>query len=59
VDVLGRIIRTLADGRTEAGTRTVRWDGMDDTGIPVPSGLYFAKLTSSGSSAVRKMTVIR
>ncbi len=59
VDVLGRRIGILKDGRLEAGAHTVRWNGMDDSGIPVPSGLYFVRLSSAVSAVVRKMTVIR
>jgi hypothetical protein len=59
IDVKGRRVRTLVDGRREAGAGMVRWDGTDESRVPVPSGLYLLRLSSPRSAAVRKMTVIR
>ncbi|MEZ4647871.1 MAG: FlgD immunoglobulin-like domain containing protein [Candidatus Eisenbacteria bacterium] len=52
VDAAGRQVRTLS---TAGGT--VHWDGRDDHGRPVPSGLYLYSL--SGDSDRRKLVVIR
>jgi len=40
IDTRGRIVRRLMDARVVAGNHAVRWDGRDDFGRPVPSGLY-------------------
>jgi hypothetical protein len=43
-DVAGRRVRGLSSGRREAGLHVVRWDGRNDAGQPVPSGVYFYSL---------------
>jgi len=37
----------------------VVWDGRDEEGEPVPSGVYLYRLCVGGRTAVRKMTVLR
>jgi len=44
VDSAGRRQRELAAGRFAAGQHSVVWDGRDDAGRPLPSGLYLAQL---------------
>jgi hypothetical protein len=58
-DVDGRLVRTLLSGHQEAGERTVTWDGDDDRGGRVASGLYFCLLRSGDHSLVRKMTLLK
>ena len=58
-DVDGRLVRTLAGGWLEAGERTVTWDGDDDRGGRVASGLYFCRLRVGDSTLVRKMTLLK
>lgn len=43
-DVLGREIAILADGYQQAGRYTVTWHSTQNSGIPVSSGVYFARL---------------
>jgi len=44
-DLLGRVVRTLADGPVEtAGVFTAEWDGRDISGAVMPSGTYLATL---------------
>ncbi len=43
-DVLGRRIRTLAEGNYPAGWHRVRWDGRDESGREVASGVYLYRL---------------
>ena len=53
-DLLGRRVRTLIDGVVEAGARTSSWDGADENGRAMPSGIYFAKLmTPSAAQSIR------
>jgi hypothetical protein len=43
-DIQGRLVRTLVDERQPMGTYRAVWDGRDDVGWPVSSGVYFARL---------------
>jgi hypothetical protein len=58
-DLSGRLVRTLARGRFQAGYRTVRWDGRDQSGTPVRSGIYFLSARSGGASHQLKLVVTR
>lgn len=58
-DVRGRLVRSLFSGTAQAGTTTLDWDGMDDSGRPVASGVYtYALLTEDGTDA-RQMTLVK
>jgi hypothetical protein len=58
-DPRGRLVRTLMDGPVPAGTHTAQWDGADDAGNPVPSGVYVGRLTTARSTQIRKMILLR
>ena len=58
-DVRGRHVRTLVDGRLEAGQHTPVWDGRDDTGRTVAAGVYFVRLETGTGSSVRKVVRAR
>ena len=48
VDPSGRQVRILADDRYPVGSHTVTWDGRDDQGRQLSSGLYLVRLTGEG-----------
>jgi hypothetical protein len=58
-DAAGRAVRTLADGQTTAGTRTLAWDLRDDAGRGVHAGLYFARLVTAGEVRTQRIAVTR
>ena len=58
-DVSGRLIRTLVDEKRRAGPHSVRWDGRDETGRAVPSGVYFYSLTAPGVEENRRMILVK
>ena len=58
-DVTGRVVRTLVDGATGAGRVLVAWDGTDETGRRVASGVYFYRLEASGATLTRKMMLLK
>jgi len=43
-DILGREVRTLASERVSSGYKSVLWDGRNDSGYEVASGVYFYRL---------------
>ena len=57
--VAGRLVRSLSDERAAAGTYQVHWNGDDDSGRPVPSGMYFLRVEQNGVSSIRKLTLLR
>jgi hypothetical protein len=54
-DVQGRLVRVLYEGRQRAGLHLVTWDGLDNQGMPVPSGLYIARLNFGTQIQMKKM----
>lgn len=58
-DVAGRAVATLFDGPREAGRAEIAWDGRDRSGRPMPSGIYFYRITGSGAARTGKMTILR
>jgi sucrose-6-phosphate hydrolase SacC (GH32 family) len=59
-DVGGARIRSLVSRDLSAGVHQSRWDGTDDQGRPVASGIYFYRLAVDGDIvATRKMTLLK
>ncbi|MBW7998426.1 MAG: T9SS type A sorting domain-containing protein, partial [Candidatus Glassbacteria bacterium] len=58
-DIRGRLVRVLAGGVREAGTYSVEWEGDDEAGRAVSSGVYFSRLRWAGFSTVRKMVLVK
>jgi subtilisin family serine protease len=58
-DILGREIRTLVNTTMQAGVKRVEWDGRNQHGESVPSGMYFYKLEAGNYSDTKKMLIIR
>jgi len=59
-DASGRLVRRFDDRVYRAGRREVEWDGRDDAGRQLPSGVYFFELEIQGQPAARgKMTLVR
>ena len=57
--MLGQKVRTLAEGTINAGTHTVQWNGIDDMGISVSTGIYLYRLTSGSKSVTKKMAFMK
>lgn len=55
----GRRVKTLVQGVEESGAHVVTWDGTDDLGQDVPSGMYFYTLRAAGQTVSRKMTLLK
>jgi len=58
-DILGRQVKSLLDGFHPAGDMNVSWDGSDDNGQKLPSGVYFYRLISNDGEHVKKMTLLK
>jgi hypothetical protein len=58
-DLEGRFVRTLAVGPHAAGSHTVSWDGTDQGGAQVASGLYFYRLETPRQTLTGKMLLVK
>jgi hypothetical protein len=58
-DVLGKEIRRLVDAHQAAGEHTVRWDGKDNAGQSVVSGVYIMTIESGAFRASRRITLAK
>ncbi|MBI5710718.1 MAG: M36 family metallopeptidase [Candidatus Eisenbacteria bacterium] len=58
-DLSGHRVRTLASGRRAAGAHAAVWDGADERGHPVASGIYFVRLAAERRVLTRRLTLIR
>jgi len=58
-DISGRRVKILTQSPQEAGYHVIRWDGDDEAGHPVPSGIYFYRLNAGNQNLTRRLTVVR
>jgi flagellar hook assembly protein FlgD len=58
-NVAGELVRTLASEEFTAGAHTKVWDGRNDAGQPVSSGVYFYKLVSNNFTQTKKMVLLK
>lgn len=57
-NVTGQVVRTYA-GHLEAGVHTIGWDGRNEDGAVVSSGVYFYRASANGFEATRKMMMVK
>jgi len=58
-DVRGAVVRTLRDEFMAAGRHTIRWDGRDDGGRSVSSGIYFVRFESAGVGVTHRAVLLK
>lgn len=58
-DILGRAVRELVDEDLSAGEHLVAWNGADESGAAVASGVYVYRLSVDGQAVSRKMTLLK
>ena len=57
--VSGRRVRSLFQGRLPAGPHGIVWDGKDEKGIPMPSGVYWCHIEAGSFQVSRRMALLR
>ena len=57
--LLGQEIRTLVDQKQSANFYEVRWDGRNNAGFPMPSGIYFYQIRADGHVETRRMAYLK
>lgn len=55
----GQKVRELLAEQRPAGAQSILWDGHDDNGLPVSSGIYLAGITQGKRAAINRMVVIK
>ena len=58
-NILGQRVSTLVDEMQDAGYKAVKWNGRDDWGLDLPSGIYFYRVKVGAFSASRKMVLTK
>jgi hypothetical protein len=58
-NVRGQLVRTVFAGTKPPGFHTFEWNGVDDRGSPVASGVYFANFVSADTRLTRKMVMLK
>lgn len=58
-NVTGQVVNNLVEGQLNASNHQIQWNGTDNFGSPVPSGIYFYQLKSGEFSQVRKMQLLK
>ena len=58
-DLQGKRVKLLVDGFVAGGEQTVPWDGRDDEGAIMPSGVYLYRLRGAGLDDAMKMLLLR
>lgn len=58
-DVAGALVRELVNDTRVAGAHNVKWDGRDESGKQVASGVYFYKLVAGHFTSTKKMVLLK
>lgn len=58
-DTMGRYVTTLLEKDMSPGTHTVEWNGRDDQGRRLASGVYFYRLTAGKHTFSRKAVILK
>jgi len=58
-DVRGNLVKVVEEGRLNAGPHERRWDGTDQSGRPVASGIYFQKVAATGFVQTGKLVLLK
>jgi hypothetical protein len=58
-NVKGQLVRNLASGNLTVGLHKIVWDGSNDNGQSVGSGVYFTKFETAGKTLTQKMVLLK
>lgn len=59
LDASGMVVREFRQDRQSAGSHVLRWDGCDEAGRPLPSGVYLMRMDTRGGVSRGKVTLTR
>jgi flagellar hook assembly protein FlgD len=55
----GALVRTLINGDLKAGAQRVQWNGLNDSGAPVASGVYFYRISADRETSAKMLLLLR
>jgi hypothetical protein len=58
-DILGRKVRSLVSEHLSSGYKSVLWDGRDDKGLEVASGIYFYRIEAGPHTVTNRMVLLK
>ncbi|MBD3169061.1 MAG: T9SS type A sorting domain-containing protein [candidate division Zixibacteria bacterium] len=58
-NLVGQKVKTLVDANVQSGVHSVTWDGTNDNGSKVSSGVYFYRLSADDETIVKRMTLMK
>ncbi len=59
VNIMGQTVRTLVSTLQAPGEHAVTWDGRDQSGVPVSSGIYLYRMNAGDFTQTRKMVLMK
>lgn len=57
-DISGKFIRSLVDKQEKMGYKVIRWNGTDETGTRLPTGVYFYRMNAGPFSDTKKFVLL-
>jgi flagellar hook assembly protein FlgD len=58
-NLLGQKVKTLVNGNTKSGNHSIKWNGKDDAGRNVTSGVYFYRMEAGKYTSTQKMILMK
>ncbi|MFQ5570026.1 MAG: FlgD immunoglobulin-like domain containing protein, partial [Rhodothermales bacterium] len=58
-NLLGQKVRTLLDKEQQPGRYEIQWNGRNDAGSPVASGIYLYRMQANAFVRTRRLTVLK
>jgi hypothetical protein len=58
-NIVGQVVRTMVADRQSAGRYQVQWNGTDDRGMPVSSGIYFYQISAGNFQDVKRLMLLK
>jgi len=58
-NIIGQQVAMLADEELTAGPHQIQWNGTDDSGKPLASGIYFYRLDTGPTAITKKMILLK
>ena len=58
-NILGQKVKRLLSQEIPLGYHSINWNGTNDSGLPLGSGIYFVKISTNDESYIRKVTLLK